>query len=41
MAAGGGAIAAVLQVGVVLAFLGAAVTDTFAKLAKLLGEFAV
>ena len=39
--AGGGAIAAVLHVGVVFAFLGAAVTDAFAELAKLFGEFAI
>jgi hypothetical protein len=39
--AGSGAIAAVLHVRVIFAFLGAAVTDAFAELAKLFGEFAV
>jgi hypothetical protein len=41
VAAGGGADAAVLHVWVVFAFLGATVTDAFAKLAKLPGEIAV
>jgi hypothetical protein len=41
VAAGGGADAAVFHVGVVFAFLGATVTNAFAKLAKLLGEIAV
>jgi hypothetical protein len=39
--AGGGAIAAVLHVGMVFAFLCAAIAAVFAELAKLFGEFAV
>jgi len=39
--AGGGAIPAVLHVGVVFAFLCAAVADVFAELAKLFGKFSV
>ena len=41
MAAGGGTIAAVLHVGVIFAFLGAALADLFAELAKLFREFSV
>ena len=41
MTTGGGAITAMLHVGMVFAFLGAAVANAFAKLAKLFGEFAV
>jgi hypothetical protein len=40
-AAGGGAIEAVLHIGMAFAFLRAAVTDAFGKLAKLFGELAV
>jgi len=38
---GSGAFAAVLHVGMIFAFLGAAVADAFAKLTKLFREFAV